>query len=148
MSYQIYENNFSDKIISLVGISSRGFEIAKLLKVEIESISNIQVSLFELTIDKVSPSSENIKINPLQKSLKGTVIIVDDVLNTGRTLIYASLPFLNIKIEKIQIAVLVDRNHKKFPVSADYKGIELNTTFKEHVSVELNKKKQYEVYLQ
>jgi len=148
MAYQIYENNFNDKNLTLVGISSRGFEIAKLLKLQLEEISNLKVNLFELTIDKVSPAAENIKIEPLLVKLKGSVVIVDDVLNTGRTLIYAALPFLNIKIEKIQIAVLVDRNHKKFPVFADYKGIELNTTFQEHVSVELNKKKQFEVYLQ
>jgi len=148
MAYQIYENNFGDKHITLAGISSRGFEIAKLLQTELDSISNLKSVLLEITIEKENPSNETTKIKPLKFELKGTVVIVDDVLNTGRAMVYAALPFLNLKASKIQVAVLVDRNHKKFPIAADYTGIKLNTTFQEHVSVETNKKKQFEVYLQ
>ncbi len=148
MAYQIYENNFSDKFITIVGISSRGFEIAKLLQTELELISNLKSDLLEITIEKDNPSNETTIIKPTKFDIKRTVVIVDDVLNTGRAMVYAALPFLNLKVSKIQVAVLVDRNHKKFPIAADYTGIQLNTTFQEHVSVETNKKKQFEVYLQ
>ena len=148
MAYQIYENNFGDKYITLVGISSRGFEIAKLLQNELDSISNLKSNLLEITIEKDNPSNETTIINPAKFDIKGTVVIVDDVLNTGRAMVYAALPFLNLKAPKIQVAVLVDRNHKKFPIAADYTGIQLNTTFQEHVSVEINKKKQFDVFLQ
>lgn len=148
MAYQIYENNFGDKHITLVGISSRGFEIAKLLQNELDLISNLKSILLEITIEKENPSLDTTVIKPLKFEIKGTVVIVDDVLNTGRAMVYALLPFLSLKAPKIQVAVLVDRNHKKFPVAADYTGIQLNTTFQEHVSVEINKKKQFDVYLQ
>jgi pyrimidine operon attenuation protein/uracil phosphoribosyltransferase len=148
MAYQIYENNFGDKHITFVGISSRGYEIAKLLQAELDIISNLKSNLLEITIDKEAPSIESTVIKPAKFEVKGTVVIIDDVLNTGRTLVYAALPFLNYKLSKLQVAVLVDRNHKKFPIAADYTGIQLNTTFQEHVSVEQNKKKQFEVYLQ
>jgi pyrimidine operon attenuation protein/uracil phosphoribosyltransferase len=148
MAYQIYENNFGDKHITFVGISSRGYEIAKLLQLELDLISTLKSNLIEITIDKEAPLITTTVINPAKYETKGTVIIIDDVLNTGRTLVYAALPFLNFKITKLQMAVLVDRNHRKFPIAADYIGIQLNTTFQEHVSVEKNKKKQFEVYLQ
>jgi pyrimidine operon attenuation protein/uracil phosphoribosyltransferase len=75
------------------------------------------------------------------------VVLVDDVLNTGRTLIYAMVPFLAAKVKSIQVAVLVDRNHHSFPVNADYKGISLQTTLQEHVTVVMEKRK-ISVYLE
>lgn len=147
MAYQIYENNFGDKQITLVGIKSKGYEIAKLLQAELDTISPLKSTLLEVTMDKEQPTLAGTIIKPAPFEVKGTVIIVDDVLNTGRTLVYAALPFLNLKINKLQVAVLVDRNHKMFPVAANYIGIQLNTTFQEHVSVELNKQKQFEVFI-
>ncbi|MES2381630.1 MAG: phosphoribosyltransferase family protein [Bacteroidota bacterium] len=147
MAYQIYENNFGDKQITLVGIKSKGYEIAKLLQAELDTISPLKSSLLEVTMDKEQPTPAGTIIKPVPFQVKGTVIIVDDVLNTGRTLVYAALPFLNLKINKLQVVVLVDRNHKMFPVAANYIGIQLNTTFQEHVSVELNKQKQFEVFI-
>ncbi len=147
MAYQIYENNFGDKQITLVGIKSKGYEIAKLLQAELDIISPLKSTLLEVTMDKEQPTLAGTIIKPSPFQIKGTVIIVDDVLNTGRTLVYAALPFLNLKINKLQVAVLVDRNHKMFPVAANYIGIQLNTTFQEHVSVELNKQKQFEVFI-
>jgi pyrimidine operon attenuation protein/uracil phosphoribosyltransferase len=147
MAYQIYENNFADKHITLVGIQSKGYEIAQLLQLELEQISPLKCHLLEAIINKESPASDPALIKPAQFEAKGTIVLVDDVLNTGRTLVYAALPFLNTTLNKLQVAVLVDRNHKLFPVSANYVGIQLNTTFQEHVSVEFNKKKQFEVFI-
>ena len=87
MAYQIYENNFGDKHITFVGISSRGYEIAKLLQAELDLISNLKSNLLEIAIDKEAPSIESTLINPVKFEVKGTVVIIDDVLNTGRTLV-------------------------------------------------------------
>ena len=148
MAFQIYENNFGDKHITIVGISSRGFELAKLLKAQLDEISNLKSELIEITLDKNKPTIEGTMLKPAKFDIKGTVLLVDDVLNTGKTLVYAALPFINSKTLKLQIAVLVDRGHRMFPISADYTGTKLNTTFQEHVSVEINNKKQFEAYLQ
>ena len=76
-----------------------------------------------------------------------SIIVVDDVANSGRTLLYALNPFLNVIAKKIQIAVLLDRKHKSYPVSADYIGTSLATTYQEHISVEVKSGKVSGAYL-
>lgn len=142
MAYQIYEKNFDKKELVFAAIAGRGFEVATLIKAELDSISSIQTRLLEIKISKDKPSFNEAsvdlgKFNYTDKN----IVLVDDVLNTGRTLIYGMQPFLKLSTGSIQVAVLVDRNHKSFPVSADYIGLSLQTTLQEHVSVTLSKGK-------
>jgi pyrimidine operon attenuation protein/uracil phosphoribosyltransferase len=147
IAYQIYENHFNEKNIVIAGIDGRGTYIAQLLYTELEAISNIKIELINITLDKVNPTGNTVKLsNGNTKIADRNVIVVDDVLNTGRTLVYALTPFIRAKAKRIQVAVLVDRNHKDFPISADYIGMELSTTIQEHVSVTIEKKK-VNVYL-
>ena len=69
-----------------------------------------------------------------------SLVLVDDVLNSGTTLMYAVKHFLNVPLKQFNTAVLVNRNHKKYPVKADFKGISLSTSLQEHISVEVIKK--------
>ncbi len=147
IAYQVYENHFNEKNLVIAGIDGRGTYIAQLLYDELVSISNIKIELLNITLDKVNPTGSNVKLsNESAKIADRNVIVVDDVLNTGRTLVYALTPFIRAKAKRIQIAVLVDRNHKDFPVMADYTGMQLSTTLQEHVSVTIEKKK-VNVYL-
>ncbi len=147
IAYQIFENHFNDKELVLAGIDGRGTHIAQLLYNELTTISKIKVQLLNIELDKTNPTGSGVKLSDDKVRLTDqNVIVVDDVLNTGRTLVYALTPFIRAKAKKIQIAVLVDRNHKNFPVSADYRGMELSTTLQEHVSVTIEKKK-VNVYL-
>jgi pyrimidine operon attenuation protein / uracil phosphoribosyltransferase len=147
IAYQIFENHFNDKELIIAGIDGRGTHIAQLLYEEINAISKIKVKRMDIELDKVNPSGNTVKLSDESYSITDkNVIVVDDVLNTGRTLVYALTPFIRAKAKKIQIAVLVDRNHKSFPVSADYIGMELSTTLQEHISVTIEKKK-VNVYL-
>ena len=148
MAFEIYENNFDEKSIVLAGIIDNGVLMAKLLKSELEAISSLDVELVEIKLDKRKPTQSEISLNVQSNFLENkTVILVDDVQNTGRTFAYSIKPFLNIKVKKLQTAVLVDRDHKSFPISADYVGYSLSTTLKEHITVELNDKKNIGVYL-
>ncbi len=148
MAYQIYEQNFNEKEIILVGIISQGYELAKLIHAELASICSIKISLLSISFNKILPNENETIILPKPlKYTNKTVIIIDDVLNTGKTLMYASLPFLHGQVSKLQVAVLVDRNHKKFPVAANFIGISLSTTLQEHISVVMEKKK-INVFLQ
>ncbi|MES2558733.1 MAG: phosphoribosyltransferase family protein [Bacteroidota bacterium] len=147
ISYQIYENHFNDKELIIAGIDGRGNYIAQLLADQLSEIAKIKISFITISLDKDNPSGGNVSLS--DEKLKMTdkhVIVVDDVLNTGRTLVYALTPFIRAKAKKIQVAVLVDRNHKNFPISADYIGMQLSTTLQEHVSVTIEKKK-VNVYL-
>jgi pyrimidine operon attenuation protein/uracil phosphoribosyltransferase len=135
IAYQIYETFVDEPEIVLAGIASNGFVFAKKLAVELERISTIKISLCEVFINKQNP---NILITTsLSKENyenKG-VVLVDDVLNSGTTLIYGVKHFLEVPLKKLKTAVLVDRNHKKYPVKADFKGLSLSTSLLEHVQV-------------
>ncbi len=132
----------------MAGITGEGYEFARLLAVELQSISPIQTSLVEMIFDKVRPHKSEITFREefLLTDSK-VVVMADDVLNTGRTLAFALQPFLQFRLKKLQVAVIVDRNHRHFPVSADYVGYALSTTFNEHVEVILSKKGEEGVYL-
>ena len=135
IAYQIYETNVDEKEVVIAGIMTNGFVLAKKLKIEVEKISPIKVILCEVIIDKKNPT------NPIKTSLKEeeyqnkSLLLVDDVLHSGTTLIYGVKHFLEVPLKQFKTAVLVDRNHKKYPVKADFKGISLSTSLNENVSV-------------
>jgi pyrimidine operon attenuation protein/uracil phosphoribosyltransferase len=136
MAYQIYEKHFDQKEIIFAAISGQGVQVAKLVQTELQEISKIKITLLEVSISKDKPEFNSAKVLFEPKQIKDKpVIMFDDVLNTGRTLVYGMHPFLKEQVKSIQVAVLVDRNHKSFPVSADYIGLSLQTTLQEHVAV-------------
>lgn len=135
IAYQIYETFVDEQEIIIAGISKNGFEFAKKIAEEIEKISSLQLVLCEVTIQKDNVFAPiQTSLQPLDYQNKG-VILVDDVLNSGATLIYGVKHFLNVPLKKFKTAVLVDRNHKKYPVKVDFKGISLSTSLQEHVEV-------------
>ena len=147
LAFEIYEGNFQEKEIALVGIEPNGAVLATLLKNEIERISPLIVHFSTIKLDKDSPLSKvniSLKVDQISKT---SVILVDDVLNSGRTMFYSFKPFLESELYKVQVAVLVDRAHKKFPISADYVGYSLGTTLQEFVQVNLSNTEEYAVYL-
>lgn len=148
MAYQILEDNLSEKEIVLAGIVNTGYIIAKRLKKVLESISEIKIILMKIEIDKVSShlqASSDIDINSVKNKV---VILVDDVLNSGRTLVYGLGVFIDIPLKKLRTLVLIDRSHRLFPISSDFTGMELSTLLKEHIEVVLDQKsKDDAVYL-
>lgn len=145
IAYQIYETFSEEEEIVLAGISSNGYILAEKISTILESISGLKVTLCEVKIDKQNPFSEISTSIPKETYSNKGIVLVDDVLNSGTTLIYGVKHFLDVPVKKFKTAVLVDRNHKKFPVKADFKGISLSTSFKEHVHVvfEMNNNHAY-----
>ncbi|TDE07751.1 phosphoribosyltransferase domain-containing protein [Flavobacterium sandaracinum] len=147
IAYQIYETFVEEEEIVIAGIAANGFIFAKKIAQVLETISPIKVSLCEVQINKQNPDL------PIHTSLskehyanKG-LILVDDVLNSGTTLIYAVRHFIDVPLKKFKTAVLVDRNHKKYPVKADFKGISLSTSLLEHVQVVFDENNDNYAYL-
>ena len=135
IAYQIVETYTDDKEIILAGITKNGFTLAEKINIVLNTISDLKVILCEVIIDKQNPfDSIKTSISKEVYSNKG-IVLVDDVLNSGTTLVYGVKHFLEVPVKKFKTAVLVDRNHKKFPVKADFKGISLSTSSKEHVHV-------------
>ena len=141
IAYQIYESNVDEKEIVVAGIIGTGLEFAKKISRVLEEITTANILLCELKMDKKNPlkgvSTSVDKSDYENKS----VVLVDDVLNSGSTLIYGVHHFLQVPLKQIKTAVLVNRNHKKYPVKADFKGISLSTSIKEHVEVVFNGEK-------
>jgi pyrimidine operon attenuation protein / uracil phosphoribosyltransferase len=139
ISYQIYENNYLEKEILIAGVEKNGYVIAERISEKLQSISLIKTALAKIVINKKDPLSEKIKVNVSKKDLKGkVVVVVDDVLESGKTMMYGIEPFLKHAVKRIATVVLVDRDHRSFPIKADFVGISLATTMQEHISVELN----------
>lgn len=138
MAFEVYEHNFKEKTIVMAGIEGHGYILAKLLAKEVESVSSLKTLLVKVSLDKAVPQQSEVILDcDLKEIKKKCVILVDDVLNTGRTFAYGLKPFLNIEVKKIEIAVLVNRSHTLFPIYPQYTGYELATTLREHVEVVL-----------
>ncbi len=123
MAFEIYENNFREKSIILAGIEGQGYTLAQMLAEELKSISPLTVVIAKVSLDKLSPQQSevilDVEVNELRKKC---IILMDDVLNTGRTLAYGMKPFLDIEVKKIEVAVLVNRSHTMFPILPQYNG--------------------------
>lgn len=139
IAYQILEDNFDEQTIVLVGIASHGYIIAERLKKILEDITsgNKDIQLMKVTINKKKSALEASTDIPVEQVKNKTLILIDDVLSSGRTLAYGMGVFFDIPLKKMRTAVLIDRSHHRFPVFSDFYGLKLSTTIKEHVSVEL-----------
>lgn len=157
IAFEIYEQNFDEQELILAGIADNGYIFACFLKDELSRITPIKKTLVKIFVNKKTPLKSKIELvlennivsnEEYVSSLQNkTIIICDDVLKTGRTLIHSIRPFLNSEIKKIQTAVLIDRNYRHFPVSTDYVGYSLSTTINEHIVVILDNQDKFGVYL-
>lgn len=146
MAYEIYERNLNSAGVVFAGISGMGTILADLLVQELKNISPLQVEELEVRLDKSDLISEEIELSQEIELSGKTLILVDDVLNTGKTLAYAMKPFLDKELYKMEIAVLVNRSHGRFPLKPDYTGYELSTTLNEHIKVDFSGN-EYSVHL-
>ena len=136
LAWQIYENNYSENKIIIAGIDNRGVELSKRISKVLNTISKIKTQNITISLDKNKPLSSLIDISVDLSNIQGNVVIlIDDVLNSGRTLSYAVKELLSVDLKKLSTLVLVDRNHNSFPIKADYVGLSLSTTVHDHVNV-------------
>ncbi len=145
MAYQIYESNVNESEIIIAGIAKNGFVLAQKLTTALQEISDIKIELCEVKLDKKNPLAGAKTSLDAEEYKNKSIILVDDVLNSGSTLIYGVKHFLEVPLKKFQTAVLVDRSHKKFPVKADVKGISLSTSLNETIKVSFGKNNKAEL---
>lgn len=138
IAYEIYEHNFQEEEMIIAGVDDKGYDLAQMICNHLQKISNTKTTLVKVTVNKFAKVQGEVQLNCSPSGFEGKcIVLVDDVLNSGRTLAYCLRPFLNIDVKKIETAVLINRSHKLFPISADYNGYELSTTLKEHIEVRL-----------
>jgi pyrimidine operon attenuation protein/uracil phosphoribosyltransferase len=142
LSYEILENNLDEQVIILAGINNNGYRFASLLLESLKQISNKHFRLARITLSPADPVSHEISADLTEEELQDKcVIIIDDVANTGRTIFYAFRVLMNILVRKVEVAVLVDRKHKQFPINVDYLGMSLATTIQENITADLSENK-------
>ena len=145
MALEIIENNLDETELILVGIRENGTVVARTIQRMIAEIADIKTELISISLDKRLP-----KVITLSQAFdfnNKVIIIIDDVANSGKTLLYALKPFLDFHPKKIQSLVLVERSHNSFPVHSDYVGLSIATTLQEHIHVEVDGDKIMGAYL-
>lgn len=134
MAYEVWEHNSNETAVTLIGVETTGMTVAQSLANRIRKISPLQVDVLSVRMNKRNPLADNITIDT---DLTGkSVVLVDDVSNSGKTLLYALRPVLDYNTSKILVAVLVERKHKAYPLSPDIVGHTVSTTLQEHIEVE------------
>jgi pyrimidine operon attenuation protein/uracil phosphoribosyltransferase len=149
LAYEIYEHTLEEKEIMLTGIEGNGYLVAKKLTTIIKKIAPYKVTLGKITLDKKNPLAKKPVVDFTEKDYKNkTIFVVDDVLNSGKTLIYAVQLFLTQPIKKLHTVILVDRSHTQYPVKADFVGLLLSTTLQEHIVADFSTSGKETVYLE
>ena len=143
IAYQIYETFVDEKEVVIAGIATNGYIFAEKLANVLRSISDLNITLCEVKINKQQPLQPVYTSIPAEEYANKALVLVDDVLNSGSTLIYGVKHFLEVPLKKFKTAVLVDRNHKQFPVKADFKGLSLSTSLQEHIQVVFTDSEEY-----
>ncbi len=133
LAWQIYENNMDETVLWIGGIDERGIYLAEKIAAQLSSISTQKIQMMKVSIDRQSFEPTYMSDQQVEELKDGVLILVDDVLNTGKTIISAMLPLVGRKVRSIQVAVLASRSHRMFPVKADYVGISMATTLQEHL---------------
>ena len=145
MAFEILENNVDEKEIILAGIRESGSVVAKVIQQMLGEISSIKTELITITLDKKEPN--DVSLSKTFDFNGKVIILIDDVCNSGKTLLYALKPFIVSHPKKIQTLVLVERTHTSFPVRPDYVGLSIATTLQEHIFVEVKGDKIEGAYL-
>ena len=143
IAYQIFETFVNEEEDILAGNANNGYLFAQKIATELALISDLKVTLCEVKINKQNPQSPVTTSIPSAEYQNKALVLIDDVLSTGTTLIYGVKHFLEVPLSKFKTAVLVDRNHKKYPVKADFKGISLSTSLQEHIQVVFEEDNSY-----
>lgn len=137
LTYQIYENIVNEKSVILAGIDGTGYTFSEKVYNCLSNISNQEIRLIKISIDKDDPLSRDIDLGIQTFELEGaTVILIDDVVNSGKTMIYAAAEILKHRVQSLKTAVLVDRRHRRYPIKSDFVGLEVSTTLQNHIAVE------------
>lgn len=142
MAREIRERHYLDTSLICIGIEGEGAAVCRRLVQILREISDSEISCYYLTIHKSQPAQQPAALHTESGEstdaafLEGaSVVLVDDVLNSGKTLIYAVKFLLDFMPSRLSTAVLIDRIHRAFPVRADICGLSLSTSLKEHIRV-------------
>lgn len=147
LAHQILENASEEKTIYLAGICGNGIRIARKISRILAPQTDLEIHVFEITLDKFHPLEHTVSMDIDSSLLKnGFIVLIDDVLNSGKTMQYALVKLLEQPVKAIKTVALVDRRHRRYPIKCDYVGITLSTTLKDRVEINFDEE-NYAAYL-
>jgi len=139
IALEVAERNFNEKELLLIGIKENGIVIAQIISKLMKAVFTGSITVVALSMNKKKPTTITIEKDI---DIDGkTILLIDDVANSGRTMLYALKPLLEKHPKKIQTLALVERTHKTFPVDVNYVGLSISTTLNEHITIEVGKDK-------
>ncbi len=139
LGFEVIENSYPETTIYFGGINGNGFKLAMMLRDIVEKHSAMKVYVFEVKLKKDEPWAVPTSLSISENELKDAYIyLIDDVINSGKTMQYALIKLLQFPTKAIKTVALVDRTHRRYPIHADFVGIRLSTTLKNRVDVELD----------
>lgn len=139
MAWQLFEEYQDQEEVVIAGIADSGYQLARLIHAQYQALADVQAHLVQMQLHKKEPLANEVHLSPADFSLdQKNVVLVDDVLHSGKTLIYGVKYLLRYNLRSLTTAVLVDRNHKRYPVKVDFKGLSLSTSLQDHVSVNID----------
>jgi len=146
MAYEILENNLDEPELILAGIRDSGSVIARNIQQLLRQIGGMTTEIIDISLDKKNP--EEIVLSKTMDFTNKVIVVIDDVANSGKTMLFAMKPFLQFQPKKIQTLALVERTHKKYPVKTDYVGLSVATTLQEHIYVDVEESTIKGAYMQ
>lgn len=147
IAWQIYETHSNQTEVLLIGVLDKGAIIAKLLVQQLQQISGLKIHLNTLQLNKHAAMPGDAKLTSPSNTDITNIVLVDDVLNSGRTMLMALQPLIALNPTSITTVVLANRSHRLFPVSADIVGITLSTTLQEHIQFRVDEVGEMSVWL-
>ncbi len=135
MALEVAERNYDESQLIFIGIKDHGLAIAHTITSYLKTIIQTEIIVLGLELNKIRPVV--ITLDPVMNFNDKVIVLIDDVANSGKTMLYALKPLLEHYPKKIQTMALVNRTHKIFPVEIDYTGISISTTVDEHIFVEV-----------
>lgn len=147
IAYEIFENSFEEDILFIGGVKGNGFEFAERLIEKLNQISEDSypkgIRLFEVSVNKTNPLNHSIDLSIADSELENaSIILVDDVINSGSTLVHATARILQQNVKNIKTAILVNRTHRRFPILADFVGLDITTTLQDNIVVEFGEEER------
>lgn len=148
LSNEVAERYVNAKELHVFGIKEQGYTLAERIVKELKILIDGKIFLHPVSLDKHYPiNSVKIDVSVINQIKNKDVLLVDDVLNSGKTLFYAMHPFVNIPLASLRVLVLVNRSHQNYPVYPEFVGMSLSTTYQNHIEATLNNKKTSQVFL-
>lgn len=147
LALEILENNLDEQELYFVGINDNGLYFAKSIGYYLTRLSEIKLHYAQVHVEQVAQNHEVQLSLDIDKVQNKVVVLIDDVANSGRTIFYSLKPFMDGQLKKVEIAVLVDRMHKSYPIHPNYVGLTLATTTHEHIDVQIKSVEKKAVYL-